>query len=305
MAREVHQVARDLQECTTVGVACLSCREPKEPQLEDLEKCPQICIATPSRLLAFLKEGRLRLFRCTYVVLDGADRIVDMGLEVEIQAIAEWIRPDHQTQIWLTSLTHNVHPLCEDLLDDYVQVSIGVKPAPRALTVEQVVFVGDEAEKSERLIAILQDILNKRHHKVIVFVESKQAVDRLVGMLVFRDFPAIGIHSKRRKKNGTGLLPRFAPAGAPILVSTDLGAQELDATGGVRFVINYDYPTRAEGYMRRLNHVSHPHEPGVAYTFFAHHDRRHAADLVFILREAKQQIPDELKEFAKSELGVL
>lgn len=299
MAQKVHQVACDIQGYTKVGAACLSCREPKKPQLEELEKRPQICIATPGRLLFFLKEGRLSLSRCTHVVFDGADVMVDMGLEIQIQAITQWIRPDHQTQIWLTSRTLNVYPLCEDLLNDYIQVRIDVKPELRDETVEQIVFVCDEGEKSERLVELLQDILNEPQHKVMVFAETRQTVDDIVTLLMLRELPVIGIHGKKRDEQQDWALASFQSKGVLIIVSTDMYARKPDVSGDVRFVINYDYPRSSELYMRRLGHASHAGQTAVAYTFFTHQDKRHASDLVSILREARQPVPVELKEMVK------
>ncbi|KAH7971146.1 hypothetical protein HPB49_019503 [Dermacentor silvarum] len=299
MARGVHQVARGIQECTKVRSACLSCREPKQPQLEDLEKRPQICIATPGRLLTFLKEGRLNLLRCTYVVFDGADLMVDMGLEFQIYATTEWIRPDHQTQVWLTSRTQNVRPLCEDLLEDYVQVSIGVKPAFRNETAEHIVFVCDEQEKNDRLVALLQDIDNGARDKVIVFAESKQAVEDIVGLLVFREFPVIGIHGKKTDDELDWALASFRENGTYILVSTDVCLRKLDVVGGARFVINFDYPRCSDVYMMRLSHALNSGQTAVVYTLFTYHDKRHANDLVSILRDARQSVPVELKGMLK------
>nr|XP_050024021.1 probable ATP-dependent RNA helicase DDX5 [Dermacentor andersoni] len=300
MAREVYQVACSIQECTKVRSACLSCREPKEPQLEDLEKRPQICIATPGRLLSFLKEGRVHLLRCTHVVFDRADLMMDLGIEFQIQAIREWIRPDHQTQVWLPSRTQNVRPLCEDLLEDYVQVSIDVKPALPHDSVEQIVFVCDEADKGERLVELLQDIDDEARDKVIIFAETKQTVDDIVGLLALREHPAIGIHGKKTDEELDWALSSFRENGTSVLVSTDLFSRKLDVPGGARFVVNYDYPRCSDVYMMRLRRAAwNSGRAAVAYTLFTHQDKRHASDLVSILRDARQPVPVELKDMLK------
>ncbi|KAH6941934.1 hypothetical protein HPB50_024450 [Hyalomma asiaticum] len=299
VAREVHQVAIDMQQYTKLGVVCLCCRDPKEPQLEELKKHPRICIATPGRLIAFLKEGELDLYRCTYVVLDGVDRMVDMGLEHQIQVIRDWIRPDRQTQIWLSSRTQNTHPICEDLLEDYVQVSIGVKTAPRGQNVEQIALVCDEAEKNDRLLAVLEDILNEVHHKVIVFVETKRAVDDVVSFLLPRKWPVVGVHGNMRDDQLDWALAAFRGDGAAALVSTDTCTRQLNASRGVRYVINYDYPRSSEVYTRRLECASCSDETAVVYTLFTPYDKWHAMDFVSILRDAKQAVPSELKEMVR------
>ncbi|KAL1478528.1 hypothetical protein MTO96_016213 [Rhipicephalus appendiculatus] len=299
MAREVHKLSCELQEYTKVGVVCLSNGDPKPPQLEQLEKRPAICIATVGRLLTFLKEGRLDLYRCTYVVLDGVDCMMVTGLEDHVLALEQWLRPDRQTQIWVSSRTQEVHPLCEDLLEDYVQVSFGVKTAPSVGNVEQIAIVCDEAEKNDRLVTLLEDILNEGRHKVIVFVELKQTVDDVATLLTLREWPVVGVHGNKRDDELDWALAAFRGDGASVLVSTDMCARKLDGAGNVRYVVNYDYPRSTEVYKRRLEHASCSDGFAVAYTFFTPDDKRHAWDFVSILQEAEQAVPRELREMAQ------
>ncbi|KAL1481289.1 hypothetical protein MTO96_015725 [Rhipicephalus appendiculatus] len=300
MAREVYQVAYDMQEYTKVRTMLLSCPAPKELQHEVLKKRPQICIATPGRLLTSLKEGFLDLCRCAYVVLHGVDHMVDIGVEDQVKAIGQWMRPDHQTQIWLSSRTQKARPLCEYMLEDYVQVSIGVQAASHDQAVRQIVVVCDEAEKNDRLVALLKDILSVADRKVIVYVETKEKLDDLMGSLVHQQWPVMGLHRKETKKEMYWAVASFVSSGPSVLVTTDMGARILDAAECACFVVNYDYPRCSEAYSRRLAHASHcPPQSGAVYTLFAREERRHAADLVAILRDAKQPVPAELEDLAK------
>ncbi|XP_037528351.1 probable ATP-dependent RNA helicase DDX5 [Rhipicephalus sanguineus] len=299
VAREVHKLACEIQEYTKVGVACICCRDPRQPQLEQLEERPQVCIATPGRLLAFLKEGRLNLRRCTCVVFDGLDYMVDVGLEDEVRAIVDWMPPGRQTQIWLNSRTRNMRLLCEDLLDDYVQVSIGVKMVLSDQNVEQIAIVCDEAEKNDRLLSVLQDILNESSSKVIVFVETKRTVDDVATLLLLREWPVIGVHGKKKDDKLDWAFTTFRDNWASVLVCTDVCARKLDAAADVRYVINYDYPGSSEVYKRRLEHVSGSGRTAVAYTLFTPKDKRYAGHFMSILLEAKQVVPPELRDMAK------
>ncbi|KAL3194529.1 hypothetical protein MRX96_016163 [Rhipicephalus microplus] len=299
MTREVHKLACEIDERTKVGVMCLANGEPKQPQLEELEKRPSICIATVGRLLTFLKEGRLNLYRCTYVVFDGVDRMMVTGLEDHVLTIEQWLRPDRQTQIWLSSRTQDVHPLCEDLLEDYVQVSFGVKEVPSVGKFEHIAIVCDETEKIDQLVTLLEDILSEGRQKVIVFVETKQTVDDVVTFLTLREWPVIGVHGNKRDDELDWALSAFRNEGASILVSTDMCARKLDGAGNVRYLVNYDYPRSTAVYKRRLEHASRSNGDAVAFTFFTPQDKRHARDFVSVLREAEQVVPRELKEIAK------
>ncbi|XP_037528350.1 probable ATP-dependent RNA helicase DDX5 [Rhipicephalus sanguineus] len=299
MAREVHRLSCEIEEYTKVGAACSSNGDSKQPLLEELEKDPPICIATLSRLVTRLAEGSLDLLRCTYVVFDGVDRVVVTGMEDHVLAIEQWLRPDRQTQIWLSSRTQDVHPLCEDLLEDYVLVSIGVKTTPSDQSIEQIAIVCEEAEKNDRLVTVLEDILKEERHKVIIFVETKQTVDDIATLLLLREWPVVGVHGKKRDDELDGALAAFRGDGARVLVSTDMCERKLDGAGNVRYVINYDYPRSTEVYKRRLRYASGSDGVAVAYTFFTSQDKRHACKFVSILRDAKQVVPRELREMAK------
>ncbi|KAH8035434.1 hypothetical protein HPB51_005396 [Rhipicephalus microplus] len=120
------------------------------------------------------------------------------GLEDHVLTIEQWLRPDRQTQIWLSSRTQDVHPLCEDLLKDYVQVSFGVKEVPFVGKFEHIAIVCDETEKIDQLVTLLEDILSEGRQKVIVFVETKQTVEYVVTFLTLREWPVIGVHGNKR-----------------------------------------------------------------------------------------------------------
>ncbi|KAH7982374.1 hypothetical protein HPB52_004288 [Rhipicephalus sanguineus] len=125
LAQQIQQVALDFGKYTRVRSTCVFGGAPKGPQLRDIESGSEICIATPGRLIDFLEAGKVNLRRCTYLVLDEADRMLDMGFEPQIRKIVEQIRPDCQTLMWSSTWPKEVRTLAEDFLKDYIQINIG------------------------------------------------------------------------------------------------------------------------------------------------------------------------------------
>uniref|UniRef100_A0A3B3ZD29 RNA helicase n=1 Tax=Periophthalmus magnuspinnatus TaxID=409849 RepID=A0A3B3ZD29_9GOBI len=127
LAQQVQQVAAEYGQPSRLRSTCIYGGAPKGPQIRDLERggCVEICIATPGRLIDFLECGKTNLLRCTYLVLDEADRMLDMGFEPQIRKIVEQIRPDRQTLMWSATWPKEVRQLAEDFLKDYVQINIG------------------------------------------------------------------------------------------------------------------------------------------------------------------------------------
>lgn len=122
LAQQIQKVARDFGTSTMIRHTCIFGGSPKGPQARDLERGVEIVIATPGRLIDFLEKGTTNLARCTYLVLDEADRMLDMGFEPQIRKIIEQIRPDRQVLMWSATWPKQVQALAEEFLEDYIQV---------------------------------------------------------------------------------------------------------------------------------------------------------------------------------------
>lgn len=147
LAQQIQQVAIDFGRSSYVRNTCIFGGAPKGPQARDLERGVEICIATPGRLIDFLQKGTTNLERCTYLVLDEADRMLDMGFEPQIRKIIEQIRPDRQTLMWSATWPKEVKKLAMDFLKDYVQVNIGSLQLSANHNILQIVDVCQEHEK--------------------------------------------------------------------------------------------------------------------------------------------------------------
>merc|ERR1712240_279190 len=125
LAVQIQEVAEQFGKASRLRSACVYGGAPKGPQLRDLERGAEICIATPGRLIDFLEANKTNLRRTTYLVLDEADRMLDMGFEPQIRKILDQIRPDRQTLMWSATWPKEVRRLAEEFLSDYIQVNIG------------------------------------------------------------------------------------------------------------------------------------------------------------------------------------
>lgn len=145
----------------------------------NLEKGVEIVIATPGRLIDFLEKGTTNLLRCTYLVLDEADRMLDMGFEPQIRKIIEQIRPDRQVLMWSATWPREVQSLAEDFLNDYTQLNIGSLNLSANNNILQIVDVCKEHEKDMKLRRLLQEIGAEKENKTIIFVKTKRKVEEI------------------------------------------------------------------------------------------------------------------------------
>lgn len=150
LAQQIQQVATEFGSASYVRNTCVFGGAPKGGQMRDLQRGCEIVIATPGRLIDFLAAGATNLKRCTYLVLDEADRMLDMGFEPQIRKIVSQIRPDRQTLMWSATWPKEVKQLAEDFLGNYVQINIGSLELSANHNIRQVVDVCDENDKEEK-----------------------------------------------------------------------------------------------------------------------------------------------------------
>uniref|UniRef100_A0A672FCM2 RNA helicase n=1 Tax=Salarias fasciatus TaxID=181472 RepID=A0A672FCM2_SALFA len=281
LAQQVQQVAYDYGKSSRIKSTCVYGGAPKGPQIRDLERGVEICIATPGRLIDFLEAGKTNLRRCTYLVLDEADRMLDMGFEPQIRKIVDQIRPDRQTLMWSATWPKEVRQLAEDFLKDYVQINVGALELSANHNILQIVDVCMENEKDNKLIQLMEEIMAEKENKTIIFVETKKR------------------YSQAAVKSLTHI---FRSGKAPILIATDVASRGLDVED-VKFVINYDYPNSSEDYIHRIGRTARSTNKGTAYTFFTPGNLRQARDLIRVLQEARQAINPKLLQLVDSGRG--
>ena len=288
---------------SNVRNVCVYGGSPKGPQARELRSGVEIVIATPGRLIDFLENGTTNLRRVTYLVLDEADRMLDMGFEPQIRKITSQIRPDRQTLLWSATWPKEVEKLARDLCkEDPVQISVGeTNKLQAAATITQKVEIVPQYVKPRKMMNTLEKIYDDES-RIIVFCETKRGCDTLCDELRRDRYPALSIHGDKDQRDRDYCLSQFKQGRCLILVATDVAARGLDVKG-IKYVINYDMPGQMEDYIHRIGRTGRAGEKGCAISFFSQKDASKAAELVDILKRADQKVPVDLEEIAWSSGG--
>ncbi|XP_074310829.1 DEAD-box ATP-dependent RNA helicase 14-like [Silene latifolia] len=296
LATQIQAEALKFGRSSRISCTCLYGGAPKGPQLRELERGVDIVVATPGRLNDILEMKKVSLRQISYLVLDEADRMLDMGFEPQIRKIVNEVPTRRQTLMYTATWPKEVRRIAADLLSNPVQVNIGSADelvANKSIT--QHVEVVPYMEKQKRLEQILRS--QEPGSKVIVFCATKKMCDMLARNLN-RQFGAAAIHGDKSQGERDDVLNQFRSGRSPLLVATDVAARGLDVKD-IRVVVNYDFPTGVEDYVHRIGRTGRAGATGVAYTFFSDQDSKHASDLVKILEGANQQVPQEVRDMAQ------
>jgi ATP-dependent RNA helicase DDX5/DBP2 len=257
----------------------------------------EIVIATPGRLIDMLEARKTNLRRVTYLVLDEADRMLDMGFEPQIRKIVSQIRPDRQTLMWSATWPKEVQALAREFLKDNIQINIGSMTLSANHNVTQVVDVCQEPEKRQKLLKLLEQLMDGS--KIIIFTETKRNADQLTRQLRMDGWPALAIHGDKTQSERDWVLAEFKNGKNPIMIATDVAARGLDVKD-IKYVINYDFPASLENYVHRIGRTGRAGAVGTAYSFFTPANCKLAKELMDILVEAKQSVPPQLMQYAES-----
>ncbi|KAI1154933.1 RNA helicase [Nemania diffusa] len=298
LAVQIQQEITKFGKSSRIRNTCVYGGVPRGPQIRDLSKGVEVCIATPGRLIDMLEGGKTNLRRVTYLVLDEADRMLDMGFEPQIRKIISQIRPDRQTLMWSATWPKEVRALASEFQTDFIQVNIGSMDLSANHRITQIVEVVPEGEKRDRMIKHLEKIMDNKENKCLLFVGTKRVADEITRFLRQDGWPALSIHGDKQQNERDWVLDQFKTNKSPIMVATDVASRGIDVRN-ITHVINYDYPNNSEDYIHRIGRTGRAGAKGTAITFFTTDNSKQARDLVGVLQEAKQQVDPRLAEMAR------
>lgn len=262
-------------------------------QLRNIERGCDLLVATPGRLNDLIERGRISLAAIKYLVLDEADRMLDMGFEPQIRNIVQNSGMpdvnDRQTLMFSATFPKNIQMLASDFLKDYIFLSVGRVGSTSENITQKVLYVDDPDKNS-----VLLDILAASDNGLtLIFVETKRMADSLSDFLYSQNFPATSIHGDRSQHERERALEAFRTGRAPVMVATAVAARGLDIPN-VTHVINYDLPSDIDDYVHRIGRTGRAGNTGVATAFFNRGNKNIVKDLMDILTEANQEVPDFL-----------
>ncbi|KAI1712661.1 DEAD/DEAH box helicase domain-containing protein [Ditylenchus destructor] len=229
LAQQVEAVSKEYCNVMSLALTCCFGGASKGPQANDLKRGVDVCIATPGRLLDFLERGTTNMRRCSYLVLDEADRMLDMGFEPQIRKIVGQIRPDRQTLMFSATWPKDVQALAADFQFDPVFLNVGSRELSANHNIKQNIEVVDEFNKQSRLFQLLDHIMKQTECKTIIFTDTKRKADELTREMRLLRKPALCIHGDKTQAERDRVLLEFREGKTPILVATDVAARGLDA----------------------------------------------------------------------------
>jgi ATP-dependent RNA helicase DBP3 len=295
--RELAQQSADICEitCRKSGFSslCVYGGVPKHTQISALRNGVDILIATPGRLLDLFGDAKLVLSNVSFFVLDEADRMLDLGFEPEIRKIAAELSEKRQTVMFSATWPDQIKRLAQDYLNSPVKVTIGSEALSANHAVTQIVEVLDSSEKDRRLLQLLEKYHKSRKNKVLVFALYKKEAARLEQFLSNKSYKAVAIHGDMSQNARNSAFDQFRSGSTPLLVATDVAARGLDIKN-VEVVINYTFPLTIEDYVHRIGRTGRAGQTGIAHTLFTTYDKARSGELGLILREAGQNVPEEL-----------
>ncbi|KAB2002149.1 hypothetical protein ES319_D11G045700v1 [Gossypium barbadense] len=297
LAVQIQEEAAKFANNASIRSTCIYGGAPKGPQTRDLKRGVEIVIATPGRLIDMLEAQNTNLKRVTYLVLDEADRMLDMGFEPQIRKIVSQIRPDRQTLYWSATWPKVVESLARQFLSNPYKVIIGSPDLKANQSINQVVEVITDLEKYNRLIKLLKDLMDG--NRILIFMETKKGCDQVTRQLRMDGWPALSIHGDKNQAERDWVLAEFKSGRSPIMTATDVAARGLDVKD-IKCVINYDFPSSLEDYVHRIGRTGRAGAKGTAFTFFTQANAKYARDLIKLLQDAGQVVSPALSTLARS-----
>ena len=237
------------------------------PQMMKLRKGVDILVATPGRLLDLYQQNAIRFPKLEVLVLDEADRMLDMGFIHDIKKIIKLIPAKRQTLMFSATFSNDIRALAKGLVNNPIEISVAPANAT-AERIEQIMYAAEKSQKSRMLMQILR---NLNLPQVMVFSRTKHGANRLVKQLDKGGFSAAAIHGNKSQGARTKALADFKAGNVQVLVATDIAARGIDIEK-LPYVINYDLPQVAEDYVHRIGRTGRAGQVGHAISLVMEED---------------------------------
>ena len=256
-----------------------------DQELRSMRMGADVLIATPGRLLSHLKVGNLDLSRCSFFVLDEADRMLDMGFVDDIMKIVQQLPKDCQRIMFSATMPKKIRDLAVQLLHNPVEVQIAVsRPAEK---IHQMAYVCYEPQKLKIIQHIFQ---NGNLQRVIIFSGKKERVKEVTRKLKSMHINCDQMHSDLSQAERDEAMFRFKAGQTDVLVATDIVARGIDIDD-IRLVINYDVPTDSEDYVHRIGRTARADRDGEAITFISDTDIYRFQSIEHFLGKEVEKLP--------------
>ena len=262
LAYQIQTVVEPLGQVLGLRTACVYGGVGMEPQSKALRRGADVIIATPGRLLDHIERGNARFTRIRAVVLDEADRMLDMGFLPDIQRILRELPAERQTMMFSATFPKAIERLTATFQRDPIRIEVAAASTP-AEAVRQGIYTVESGRKMELLAKILSD---KKVGSTLVFMRTKHRTDRVARALHKQGIKAEAIHGGRSQSQRERALDGFRRGRYQVLVATDVAARGIDVEG-ITHVVNFDIPKTSDDYIHRIGRTARANADGDAITF--------------------------------------
>lgn len=276
------QISKDCKKFTkslNLNVVCVYGGTGISEQIAELKRGAEIIVCTPGRMIDMLaaNNGRVtNLRRCTYIVLDEADRMFDMGFEPQVMRIIDNVRPDRQTVMFSATFPRTMEALARRVLNKPLEIMVGGRSEVCA-DVEQHVMLVEDNEKFFKLLELLGVFQEKG--SVLVFVDKQEHADELMKNLLRHSYPCMSLHGGIDQYDRDSILKDFKAGDVTLLIATSVAARGLDVKELI-LVVNYDCPNHHEDYVHRCGRTGRAGNKGFAYTFISSDQYKYVGDII-------------------------
>src|SRR5215467_6912359 len=290
LAAQVETAFRDFARFTDLRVVVVFGGVGYGLQRESLRKGVDVLVATPGRLLDLMHQGACKLDQVRYLVLDEADRTLDMGFLPDVKRIVQRCPRERHTSLFSATIPPEIESLIQWAMKHPETIEIGARRTP-AETVKHVIYPVSNAQKTDLLLELLKRV---NYDSVIVFCRTKYGADRVAHLLKRNNHAVAVLHSNRTQREREQALRGFRDGRFEVLVATDIAARGLDIAD-VSHVVNYDVPQHPEDYIHRIGRTGRMEAKGDAFTIMVAEDARHVQAIERFIGQKIQRV--KLEDF--------
>lgn len=294
LALQITKECKKFSKSLLLRVVCVYGGTGISEQIAELKRGAEIIVCTPGRMIDMLgaNNGRVtNLRRVTYVVMDEADRMFDMGFEPQVMRIVDNVRPDRQTVMFSATFPRSMEALARRILSKPIEVQVGGRSVVCS-DVEQHVIVIEEEKKFLKLLEILGHYQEKG--SVLIFVDKQEHADGLLKDLMKASYPCMSLHGGIDQYDRDSIINDFKNGACRLLVATSVAARGLDVKQLI-LVVNYGCPNHYEDYVHRAGRTGRAGNKGFAYTFITGEQVRYSGDIIKALELSGSAVPPELE----------
>ncbi|XP_030754237.1 ATP-dependent RNA helicase DDX42 [Sitophilus oryzae] len=295
LALQIYNEAKKFAKVYDLRVICAYGGGSKWEQTLALQEGAEIVVATPGRIIDHVKGGATNLQRVTFLVLDEADRMFELGFEPQVRSVCNHVRPDRQTLLFSATFRYKIERLAKDALHDPIKISQGTTGQANEDITQHALLLPTQEAKRDWLFGKLVELLSAG--SVLIFVTKKLDAEKVAKDLLVKEYDCLLLHGDMEQAERNKVITAFKKQEVPLMVATDVAARGLDIPH-IRTVINYDIARDIDTHTHRVGRTGRAGMQGTAYTLLTFKDKEFAGHIVKNLEAAHQQVPQEVMDLA-------